>query len=145
MPEKLPTGIYKRGEILWARFKVRGVEYRESLRTRSVAVAERRLKVRKQEVEDQSFFGAAAPVSSTTPCGSDSCRAAVPRATGDNGDVDVVRPQEPLRPGAQGAGKAPCVVRGITQPQVRRGRHGGLEEHGQGARAEFIRTQVATD
>lgn len=45
MPEKLPKGLYRRGEILWARFKVRGVEYRESLRTRSVSVAERRLKV----------------------------------------------------------------------------------------------------
>ena len=58
MPEKLPKGLYRRGEVLWARFKVRGDEYRESLRTRSVAVAERRLKALKQQVEDQAFYGA---------------------------------------------------------------------------------------
>lgn len=61
MPEKLPKGVYRRGEILWARFKVRGVEYRESLRTRSVAIAERRLKAVKQEVEERAFFGAVDP------------------------------------------------------------------------------------
>lgn len=63
MPEKLPKGIYRRGEILWARFKVRGVEYRESLRTRSIAVAEKRMKVIKQEIEDRVLFGAADAVS----------------------------------------------------------------------------------
>lgn len=63
MPEKLPKGLYWRGEIIWARFKVRGVEYRESLRTRTVSVAEKRLKVRKQEVIDHAHFGAQEPTS----------------------------------------------------------------------------------
>lgn len=62
MPEKLPKGIYRRGEVLWARFKVRGIEYRESLRTRSVAIAERRLKAIKQEIEERVYFGGAEAV-----------------------------------------------------------------------------------
>lgn len=63
MPEKLPKGIYRRGDILWARFKVRGVEYRESLRTRSVSVAERRMNAVRQEIEDRAYFGAGEAVS----------------------------------------------------------------------------------
>jgi len=63
MREKLPKGLYRRGEIIWARFKVRGVEYRESLRTRSVKAAERALNVRRQEIIDQAYFGAVAPTS----------------------------------------------------------------------------------
>lgn len=59
----MPTGLYTRNGIFWARFKVRGVEYRESLRTRSLAVAERRLKARKQTVEDQAYYGAGEAVS----------------------------------------------------------------------------------
>ena len=50
-------GLYQRNGIFWARFKVRGHEYRESLRTRSATVAERRLKALKQRVEDRAFFG----------------------------------------------------------------------------------------
>jgi integrase/recombinase XerD len=53
----LPKNCYWRGEIIWARFKVAGVEYRESLRTRSVALAERRLKAAREAVEQQVFFG----------------------------------------------------------------------------------------
>jgi integrase/recombinase XerD len=56
-------GIYTRNGIYWARFKVRGVEYRESLRTRSLSVAERRLKAARQAVEDRVYFGASEPVS----------------------------------------------------------------------------------
>lgn len=56
-------GLYQRNGIYWARFKVRGHEYRTSLRTRSRAVAERRLKAFKQHVEDTAYFGAADPVS----------------------------------------------------------------------------------
>lgn len=63
MPEKLPTGLYRRGDILWARFKVRGVEYRESLRTRSVSVAQKRMKAARKEIEDRVFYGAADAVS----------------------------------------------------------------------------------
>lgn len=58
MPD-YPKGIYTRGGILWARFKVRGVEYRESLRTRSVSVAEKRMKAVKREIEDRVFYGSA--------------------------------------------------------------------------------------
>jgi integrase/recombinase XerD len=57
MSEKLPKGLYRRGDILWARFKVRGIEYRESLRTRSVSVAERRMKAVRQEIEDRAYYG----------------------------------------------------------------------------------------
>lgn len=60
--EKLPTGLYRRGDILWARFKVKGIEYRESLRTRSVAVAAKRLKAIRLEVENRVFYGAAEAV-----------------------------------------------------------------------------------
>lgn len=55
-------GLYQRNGIYWARFKVRGHEYRESLRTRSEAVAERRLKALRQRVEDRAWFGASDPV-----------------------------------------------------------------------------------
>jgi integrase/recombinase XerD len=55
-------GLYKRNGIYWARFKVRGHEYRASLRTRTLAVAERRLKSLKQHVEDTAYFGASDPV-----------------------------------------------------------------------------------
>jgi integrase/recombinase XerD len=37
-------GLYQRNGIYWARLKVRGHEYRASLRTRSLGLAERRLK-----------------------------------------------------------------------------------------------------
>lgn len=56
MSETLPKGIYRRGDILWARFKVKGVEYRESLRTRSVSVAEKRLKAVRKEIEDRVYY-----------------------------------------------------------------------------------------
>lgn len=54
----MPKGIYSRNGIYWARFKVRGIEYRESLRTRSLAIAERRLKAAREAVEDRVFYGA---------------------------------------------------------------------------------------
>jgi integrase/recombinase XerD len=58
----MPKGIYTRNGIYWARFKVRGIEYRESLRTRSLAVAERRLKAAREAVEDRAFYGASEAV-----------------------------------------------------------------------------------
>ncbi len=60
---KLPANLYLRGGIYWARFKVRGVEYRESLRTRSERVAMKRLAVRREEVEDRAVYGIAGPKS----------------------------------------------------------------------------------
>lgn len=56
-------GLYTRNGIYWARFKVRGQEYRLSLRTRVLAVAERRLKAERQRIEDVAYFGASDPVS----------------------------------------------------------------------------------
>lgn len=56
-------GLYTRNGIFWARFKVRGHEYRISLRTRSRATAERRLKAERQRIEDTAYFGASDPVS----------------------------------------------------------------------------------
>jgi integrase/recombinase XerD len=55
-------GLYQRNGIFWARFKVRGHEYRESLRTRSKAVAERRLKAVKEHIEETAYFGGSDPV-----------------------------------------------------------------------------------
>jgi hypothetical protein len=59
-------GLYQRNGIYWARFKVRGHEYRESLRTRSEARAERRLKARKQQRQDRPI-SAPDPVSAGRP------------------------------------------------------------------------------
>ncbi|WP_243445372.1 hypothetical protein [Sphingosinicella ginsenosidimutans] len=55
-------GLYKRNGIYWARFKLRGHEYRESLRTRSLTLAERRLKALKERVEETAYFGGVDPV-----------------------------------------------------------------------------------
>lgn len=56
-------GLYQRNGIYWARFKVRGIEYRVSLRTRSKAVAERRLKPAREHIENTAYFGSSDPVS----------------------------------------------------------------------------------
>jgi integrase/recombinase XerD len=53
--------IYKRGETWWARFKVRGIEYRRSLHTSVRSEAERRLKAFRQQVEGEARFGIIAP------------------------------------------------------------------------------------
>ena len=58
----MSKNLYLRAGIYWARFKIRGVEYRESLRTRSERVAMKRLAVRREEVEDQLVYGIAGPV-----------------------------------------------------------------------------------
>lgn len=55
----MAKNLYQRNGIYWARFKVAGVEYRESLRTRSVTVAQKRLTARRQAIEDQARFGIA--------------------------------------------------------------------------------------
>ncbi|WP_420137589.1 tyrosine-type recombinase/integrase [Sphingomonas sp.] len=59
--QAVSKNLYTRNGVYWARFKVRGVEYRESLRTRSSSVATKRLKARKQQVEDQAHFGISGP------------------------------------------------------------------------------------
>jgi integrase/recombinase XerD len=53
--------LYKRGETWHARFKVRGIEYRQSLRTSVRNEAERRLKALKKQVEDEARFGITTP------------------------------------------------------------------------------------
>jgi integrase/recombinase XerD len=55
-------GLYTRNGIYWARFKVRGHEYRVSLRTRSERVAERRLKIERERIENAAFYGSTDPV-----------------------------------------------------------------------------------
>ncbi|MBM7407089.1 MULTISPECIES: tyrosine-type recombinase/integrase [Sphingomonas] len=63
MPKKAcPKNTYLRDGIYWARFKVGGVEYRQSLRTRSERVALKRLAVLREQVEDQAVYGIAGPV-----------------------------------------------------------------------------------
>lgn len=53
--------LYRRGETWWARFKVAGVEYRQSLRTAIRGEAEKRLKALRKQVEDEARFGIVAP------------------------------------------------------------------------------------
>jgi hypothetical protein len=53
----VPKGIYERGGIYWARFRVRGHRIsRFSLRTRSIVVAERRLKAERQRDGGHRLF-----------------------------------------------------------------------------------------
>lgn len=59
----MPKGLYTRNGIYWARFKIKGVEYRESLRTRSAAKAERNLKALKEKISQHVYFGEGGPVS----------------------------------------------------------------------------------
>lgn len=54
--------LYKRGNHWWARFKVRGVETRRSLRTTVRSEAERRLKAIRKAVEDELLYGLAPPM-----------------------------------------------------------------------------------
>ena len=63
MPQsKVPKNLFLRAGIYWSRFKVRGVEHRESLRTRSERVAVKRLAARREEIEDQVVYGIAGPI-----------------------------------------------------------------------------------
>lgn len=57
------SNLYQRNGIFWARFKVCGVSYRFSLRTRSEATAKKRLKVEMERVMDQAHFAISGPVS----------------------------------------------------------------------------------
>lgn len=59
----MPKGLYLRNGIYWARFKVKGIEYRESLHTRSEAKAVANLKIRREQVIQAVRFGATGPVS----------------------------------------------------------------------------------
>lgn len=59
---KAPPNTFWRGDILWAKFKVRGHLYRESLRTGSPRIAEKRVKALKEAVEDQVIYGEAEPI-----------------------------------------------------------------------------------
>lgn len=58
----MPKNLYLREGIYWARFKVRGIEYRQSLRTRSERVAEKRMKALREEIEDQAVYGIDGPI-----------------------------------------------------------------------------------
>lgn len=63
MPKTPPKNIYERNGILWARFKVKGKLYRESLHTRSEPVARKRLKVLREQIENAIYYGEQPPVS----------------------------------------------------------------------------------
>jgi integrase/recombinase XerD len=58
----MPKNLYLREGIYWARFKVDGVEYRQSLRTRSERVAEKRMNALRESIEDQAVYGISGPV-----------------------------------------------------------------------------------
>lgn len=59
---KAPAGCYWRGDVLWARFKVRGAEYRVSCRTGTPSVAAKRRERERQAVIDETIYGEAGPV-----------------------------------------------------------------------------------
>ncbi|HEX8419435.1 MAG TPA: tyrosine-type recombinase/integrase [Sphingomonas sp.] len=61
-PKACPPNLYLRDGIYWARFKVGGVEYRQSLRTRAERVAVKRLAALREGVEDQAVYGIAGPI-----------------------------------------------------------------------------------
>ena len=64
MPQKpCPKNLYLRDGIYWCRFKVGGVEIRQSLRTRAERVAVKRLAALREQHEDQALYGIAGPVS----------------------------------------------------------------------------------
>jgi integrase/recombinase XerD len=58
----MPKNLYLREGIYWARFKVGGIEYRQSLRTRSERVAEKRMKALRESIEDEAVYGIDGPV-----------------------------------------------------------------------------------
>lgn len=58
----MPKNLYLRAGVYWARFKVGGKEYRESLRTRAERVAVKRLAVMREQIEDSTMYGIAGPV-----------------------------------------------------------------------------------
>jgi integrase/recombinase XerD len=57
----MPKNLYQRDGTWWARFKVRGVEYRRSLRTTVRGEAERRLGALRKQVEGEVRFGIVEP------------------------------------------------------------------------------------
>lgn len=58
---EMPKNLYLRKGTWWARFKVRGVEYRRSLRTAVRSEAERRLANVRKQVEGEALFGIVEP------------------------------------------------------------------------------------
>jgi integrase/recombinase XerD len=59
----MSENLYQRNGIWWARFKVAGVEYRRSLRTRVRSATAKRLKAVRKQIEDEAHFGILAPMS----------------------------------------------------------------------------------
>lgn len=59
----MPKNLFQRNGIYWARFKVAGQEYRESLRTRVERQAEKLVAKRIEEVTAGVFFGEKGPTS----------------------------------------------------------------------------------
>lgn len=59
----MPKGLYQRNGIWWARFKVKGEEYRRSLYTRSETQAVRKLERVRQQIIDEVHFGIKPPMS----------------------------------------------------------------------------------
>lgn len=59
----MSENLYQRNGIWWARFKIAGVEYRRSLRTRVRSATAKRLKAVRKQIEDEAHFGILAPMS----------------------------------------------------------------------------------
>lgn len=53
----MPENLYKRGRVWWVRFKSNGREHRKSLRTSSLALARKRAKAFKDDIEARTHDG----------------------------------------------------------------------------------------
>ena len=53
----MPSNLYKRRNIWWARVQVRGYDIRRSLRTASLVKAKKNLRALQDEIEHLRFFG----------------------------------------------------------------------------------------
>ncbi len=53
----MPSNLYKRGNIWWARIQVRGRDVRRSLRTTSLVEAKTRLRKMQTDLDHMRFYG----------------------------------------------------------------------------------------
>ena len=53
----MPSNLYRRGNIWWARIQVRGRDVRRSLRTSSLVKAKKNLKALQDDIEHLRFYG----------------------------------------------------------------------------------------
>jgi len=54
---RLPRNLYWRGDVIWARIKVSGVDHRRPLRTANVGEAQKRLEAFREEISHLAYWG----------------------------------------------------------------------------------------